>query len=161
MTHAWGKWNVTVQYIVNKQIWNVYILRIGCWSLKSLAMLKCESRTSQHAVQYSDTQTLFWCFVLIILRKASVDNLFLCSVGQQAWLCFYLFLKFFYQNQGFCSYKIVLIRKECNYVSNSTQCLNKINVSTILEDNEEAFIYRDIPFKNLKRCIKADGPPRL
>ena len=33
----------------------------------------------------SDSQALF-CFVLI-LRMASLDTLFLCSVGQQAWLC--------------------------------------------------------------------------
>ena len=46
------------------------------WSLKSLAMLKCESRTSLHAVQISNSQTLF-CFVLIILRMAIAQAL--CS----------------------------------------------------------------------------------
>ena len=30
-------------------------------------------------------------------------------------------------------------------------------VTTTLEDIEEAFIYRDIPIRNLKRCTKADG----
>ena len=29
----------------------------------------------------SDNQALFWCFVLIILRMASLDTLFLCFVG--------------------------------------------------------------------------------
>ena len=48
------------------------------WSLKSLVMLKCESRTSPYASPYS---------VLIVLEMASLDNLFLCSAGQQAWLC--------------------------------------------------------------------------
>ena len=35
----------------------------------------------------SDNQDLFGCFVLIILRKATLDTLFLYSVGEQAWLC--------------------------------------------------------------------------
>ena len=47
----------------------------------------------------SDSQALF-CFVLI-LRMASLDTLFLCSVEQQAWLCSYILC----QNQGFCTYK--------------------------------------------------------
>ena len=34
----------------------------------------------------SDSQVLFY-FVLI-LKTDSLDTLFLCSVGQQAWLCF-------------------------------------------------------------------------
>ena len=38
------------------------------WSLKSLALLKCEGRTSLYAVQYV-TARLF-CFVLISLRIA-------------------------------------------------------------------------------------------
>ena len=42
-------------------------------SLKGLVILKCGSRTSLHAVQISDIQ-------------ASLDTLFLCFVGQQAWL---------------------------------------------------------------------------
>ena len=53
------------------------------WSLKSLAMLKCHSRIvrvvyMQHNI--SDSQALFWCFGLIIL-KASLGTLFLCAVG--------------------------------------------------------------------------------
>ena len=31
------------------------------------------------------------------------------------------------------------------------------NTAITLEDIEEAFIYRDIPIKNLKRCTKTDG----
>ena len=43
----------------------------------------------------SESQALFWCFVLIILlRMASYDTLLLCSVGQQA--CFFFHLKLFY-----------------------------------------------------------------
>ena len=54
--------------------------------IKKLSYVKCESRTSLHAVQYkwqSGSVLLFW---LIILEMASLDTLFLCSVGQQAWL---------------------------------------------------------------------------
>ena len=47
----------------------------------------------QYNISYS--QALFWCSVLIILRMAGLDTLFSCSAGQQAWLCFYLALKFF------------------------------------------------------------------
>ena len=46
------------------------------WSLKSLAMLKCDSRIVRVVyMQYnvSDSQALFWCFVLIIL-KPSLDT---------------------------------------------------------------------------------------
>ena len=41
--------------------------------------------------------------------------------------------------------------------SNSTLCVNKVNTAITLEDIEEAFIYKDIPIKNLKRCTRADG----
>ena len=34
-----------------------------------------------------------------------------------------------------------------------------MNTSTPLEDVEEAFIHRDIPIKNRKRNVKADGTP--
>ena len=50
-------------------------------------MLKCESRTSLHAVQYKQQPGSVLMFFLIILRMANLDTLFLCSVGQQAWLC--------------------------------------------------------------------------
>ena len=53
------------------------------WSLKSLVMLECESRTGLH-MQYniSDSQALYWCSALIIVEMASLDTLFLCSTGQ-------------------------------------------------------------------------------
>ena len=35
----------------------------------------------------SDSQALLWCSVVIILGMASLDTLFLCSKGKQAWLC--------------------------------------------------------------------------
>ena len=57
-------------------IWN------KIWSLKSLAVFKCESKTSLNALQYKRQSDS------VILRKASLDTLFLCSVGQQTWLCF-------------------------------------------------------------------------
>ena len=57
------------------------------WSLKSLVMLKCESRTSLMQYNMSDSQALFLCSALIILRMAILDILFLCSAGQQTWLC--------------------------------------------------------------------------
>ena len=53
--------------------------------------------------------------------------------------------------------KHVSIEESTSSFSNSTLCLNKINVTTTLEDVEDAFIYRDIPIKNLKSCTKADG----
>ena len=62
------------------------------WSLKRLAMLKCESRTSLHVVQ----------FVLVILRMASLDTLFLCSAGQQAGFVFSLFLSFMQKSRLLC-----------------------------------------------------------
>ena len=33
-------------------------------------------------------------------------------MGQQAWLCSYFVCDFFGENQGFCSYEIVLIKKQ-------------------------------------------------
>ena len=46
---------------------------------------------------------------------ASLDTLFLCSVGQQAWLFSWLALNFFCQNQGFCSYEIVFTKKRAYF----------------------------------------------
>ena len=80
------------------------------WSLKSLAILKCGSRVYMQC-NISDSQALLCCFVLINLRMASTDTLFLCSVGQQLWTCSQLVLIFFSQNQAFCFYKIVLIKR--------------------------------------------------
>ena len=49
------------------------------------------------------------------------------------------------------------MEESTNSFSNSTLCINKVNTGITLEDIEEAFIYRDIPIKNLKRCTRADG----
>ena len=51
-----------------------------------MAVLKCESRTTLNAVNTSDRQALF-CSVIIILKMVSLDTLFLCFTGQQAWPC--------------------------------------------------------------------------
>ena len=53
------------------------------WSLKSIAMIKCETRASAYAVQLSDSQALFRCSV-IILEMVSLNTLFSCSAGEQA-----------------------------------------------------------------------------
>ena len=48
------------------------------WLLKSLVILKYESRTSLHAVQYQSqphSVLSLLCFVLIILEMASLDTL--------------------------------------------------------------------------------------
>ena len=52
----------------------------------ALVMLKCESKTSPHAVQYK-WQALFWCSALIILEMASLDRHFVimfCETGSLA-----------------------------------------------------------------------------
>ena len=76
--HTEGKWNLAVQCIVTKQN--------KMWSLKSLVMLsvRLERVYTQHNI--SDRQAMFWCSVMI-LEMASLDTLFLCSAGQQTWLC--------------------------------------------------------------------------
>ena len=53
--------------------------------------------------------------------------------------------------------KHITIEESTNNLHNSTLCINKVSIGTTLKDIEEAFIYRDIPIKNLKRCTKADG----
>ena len=45
----------------------------------------------------------------------------------------------------------ITIEESAKPFFNSTLCINKVNISTTLEDIEEAFIYRDIPIKNLKK----------
>ena len=52
--------------------------------------------------------------------------------------------------------KHITVEESTNTFTNSTLCLNKINIRTTLEDIEEAFKYRDIPIKISKRCTKAD-----
>ena len=49
------------------------------------------------------------------------------------------------------------MEESTNSFSSSTLCINKVNTTITLEDIEEAFIYKDIPIKNLKRCTRADG----
>ena len=47
--------------------------------------------------------------------------------------------------------KHITVEESTNTIYNSTLCINKVNTTTTLEDIEEAFIYRDIPIKNLER----------
>ena len=120
-------------------------------SLKSLTMLKSESRTSPHAVQYkqqpgsvlmfcsyyfkngqrkqfvlamfisvrvepvhmqykiSDSQAVFRCFVIIILRMASLNNLFLRSVGHYKMCFIYNYSQFQY---SFCNEPVLFAQLE-------------------------------------------------
>ena len=57
------------------------------WSLKSIVILKYESRGSLHAVQYKGQPGSVLMFCSYYFKNDSLDTLFLCSVGQQAWLC--------------------------------------------------------------------------
>ena len=54
--------------------------------IKKLSYVKWETKLVYLQYNISDSQALFWCSV-IILEMASLDTLFLCSAGQQAWLC--------------------------------------------------------------------------
>ena len=88
-----------------------------CGHSKTLASLKWESGTSLHAVQnkWQPSSIMMFCsyyfkndqprhFVLMFCAAASLVLFLGCS-----WC--------FCQNQGFCSYKIVLIkRKECSRI---------------------------------------------
>ena len=51
----------------------------------------------------------------------------------------------------------VTVVESTNIFSNSTLCINKVNAAITLEDIEEAFIYRYMPIKNLRRCTRVDG----
>ena len=53
--------------------------------------------------------------------------------------------------------KHITIKESTKNFHNSTLCINKVIITTTSEDIEEAYIYRDIPIKNLKRCTKVDG----
>ena len=53
--------------------------------------------------------------------------------------------------------KHISTEESTNNFHNSTLCINKVSITTTSEDIEEAFIYRDIPIKNLKICTKVDG----
>ena len=52
--------------------------------------------------------------------------------------------------------KHITMEESTNTFHNSTLCINKVSITTTLEDIEKAIIYRDIQVKNLKRCAKAD-----
>ena len=84
---------------------NVFIRKlsyVNVWQENSESRLVC--------MQYniSDSQALFWCFILIILRMASLNTwLFMFSMPDFV-LSFVLIL--FGQNLGFCSHKSALIK---------------------------------------------------
>ena len=50
------------------------------------------------------------------------------------------------------------MEESTNTFHNSTLGINKVSITTTLEDIEEAIIYRDVQVKNLKRYTKADWP---
>ena len=107
MTHAGGKWDLIDCPMYHKQtILKVVYSPNKIWSLKSLAMLKYESRTSPVVhMQYNISDRLC-CFYVLWDRKPS------------------FVLNFFsLQNQGFSYYKIVLITKECSYTSSLLKLL--------------------------------------
>ena len=52
-----------------------------------------------------------------------------------------------------------LLRNPLTLFLNTLFFLNKISTSTTLEDIEQAFIYRDVSIKNLKRNVKAHASP--
>ena len=51
----------------------------------------------------------------------------------------------------------ITMEESTNTFCNSTLCIHKINTTKTLEDIEEAFIYENIPIKNLKKCMRAHG----
>ena len=53
--------------------------------------------------------------------------------------------------------KHITREESTNNFHNSILCISKDSITTTLEDIEEAFIYRDIPVQNIKRCTKSDG----
>ena len=50
------------------------------------------------------------------------------------------------------------MEESTNTFHNSTLDINKVSITTALEDIEEAIIYSDAQVKNLKRCTKAEWP---
>ena len=84
------------------------------WSLKSLVMLGCQGRISLHAVQYKWRLGSVLMICSYYLRMPSLDLLFLCSMGQQAWLCSLLVLVFFFlKSRLLFLWKCSYIKKEC------------------------------------------------
>ena len=47
--------------------------------------------------------------------------------------------------------KHITTEESTNTFHNSTFCINKVSITTTLEDIEEAFIYRNVPIKNLHK----------
>ena len=88
-----GKWNLNVQCMLTN-LKGVYSWN-KMWPLTSLVILKCESGTTLHAAQYKWQPGSVLISVLIISEIAGLDILFLCSAGQQAWLCSWLVLSLF------------------------------------------------------------------
>ena len=71
-------------------------------------IINSDSRLLFMQYNISDSQALFWCFILIILRMASLNTwLFMFSMPDFV-LSFVLIL--FGQNLGFCSHKSALIK---------------------------------------------------
>ena len=102
--------NVHFQYGLSKTT-GLYVM----WSVKSLSMLRCESRTSLHAVQYKWQPGTVLFFIIIILKMASLDTLFLYSVRQQAWLYPSFFLNFSAKIKAFVLVKLLLSKKSVNH----------------------------------------------
>ena len=75
--------------------------------LNSMWSLKCESRTSSHAVQYKWQEALLWCFFLITLRMASLNNFFFCSVGHHK---MHLFIIIHIFSNSFCNRPILFVQ---------------------------------------------------
>ena len=57
----------------------------------------------------SDSQALFWCFVLIVLRMAGLDTL-LFMFSMSDFVLSFILIFFFFQNQEFYSHKSALIK---------------------------------------------------
>ena len=64
------------------RIWLSNIYQTNKFETCIVKSVKAELVYMQYSI--SDSQALFWCFVLIILRMDILDTLLLCSVGQQA-----------------------------------------------------------------------------
>ena len=57
--------------------------------------------------------------------------------------------------------KHITAEESINTFHNSTLCINKVSITTTLEDIEEAFIYRDAQLKTWKDAQKLMGRPWL
>ena len=93
----------------------------------------------------SDSQALFWCFVLIILRMA---RHFVLTFSKPDFVLS-LFLIFWGQNQDFYSHKIALIKKQCIYI------MTKKTVFRVLQFYSTCSLIREktISLCTPKECI--------